>query len=71
MAGSVYLSDREWQAIKELWVQTSTAVEGSSDEEFCRSVSELSEVLEGLQRKYQHASLMTEARRLAKQMAKS
>lgn len=71
MAGSVYISDREWQAIKELWVQTSTAVEGSSDGEFCRSVNELGEVLEGLQRKYQHASLMTEARRLAKQMAKS
>lgn len=71
MAGSVYLSDREWNAIKALWVQTSTAVEGSNDEEFCRSVNELGEVLEGVQRKYKHASLMTDARRLAKQMAKS
>lgn len=71
MAGSVYLSDREWEAIMQLWTQTSTAVEGSDDAEFCRSVDELGEVIEGVRRKYQAASLMTDARRLAKQMAKS
>ncbi|WP_265176578.1 hypothetical protein [Aeromonas veronii] len=41
MAGIVYLSDHEGAAIMELWSQTSTAVEGSTDEAFCRSMDEL------------------------------
>ncbi len=71
MAGTVYLSDREWAAIMTLWSQTSTAVEGSTDEVFCRSVDELGEVIQGVRQKYKKASLMTEARRLAKQMGKN
>lgn len=71
MAGTVYLSDREWAAIMELWSQTSTAVEGSTDEAFCRSVNELDEVIQGVRQKYKKASLMTEVRRLAKQMSKN
>ncbi|WP_323946631.1 hypothetical protein [Aeromonas hydrophila] len=71
MAGVVYLSDREWEAIMEIWNQTLTSVHGSDDAEFNRSVDELGEVIEGLRRKYHNASLMTEARRLAKQMTKT
>lgn len=45
MAGTIYISDREWMAIMMCWSQTSTAVEGATDEEFCRSVDELGDVI--------------------------
>ncbi len=71
MAGTIYISDREWTAIMACWSQTSTAVEGATDEEFCRSVDELGNVIQGLRQKFEKASLMTEARALAKQIIKS
>lgn len=69
MAGTIYLSDREFAVIMQMWDQVTTSCH-AADDEYNQAADEWSESVLSIQQKFKEASIMTEARAIAKKMIK-